>query len=287
MKQSFKNRTDFYRKPILFNNCFLNHRFQSVIKKSSFFLCIQVLWMLSFVSCVSQRKIEYLQSHNSKGGKFEIPKNVENRVIRPGDELYVQVYSFTNNITSSIGTEGGSTNITPYSATLVSYKVNKDSIIMFPLIGKISIAGLTIVEAEAKIKSLLNSYLNNPSVNIKIVSTNISVIGEVAHPGNYSYTNVPLNIYQALSLAGDITEYGDRTNVRIVRNTDKNVEVINLDLTKEEVINSKYFYLESNDVIYIRPLKRRVWGITRFPYEILISAISTTAVLLTYIQTRK
>lgn len=250
-------------------------------------LGIQIISLLLIASCVSQRKIEYLQTQNSTGGKFEIPKNIENRIIRPGDELYIQVYSFTNNITSSVGTEVGSTNITPYSATLVSYKVNKDSIIMFPLIGKITVAGLTLVETEAKMKSLLASYLNNPSVNIKIVSTNVSVIGEVAHPGNYTYSNIPLNIYQAISFAGDITEYGDRTSVRIVRNNDKNVEVIYLDLTKEDVIKSKYFYLESNDVIYVRPLKRRVWGITRFPYEILISAISTTAVLLTYIQTRK
>ena len=249
------------------------------------FFLLPVLVMVFLSSCVTQRKMEYMRTLGLGNSQFEVVKNNENKSLLPGDELYIQVYSFTNNIASSIGTEGTSSNITPYSAAIISYKINHDSTIMFPLIGMYKIAGYTIPQAEQRLQSMLTSYLNNPSVNIKIVNTNISIIGEVAHPGNYTYTNAPLNIFQALSLAGDISQFGDRQNVRIIRQKDKHVDVFTIDLNTADIITSKYFFLEANDVIYVRPLKRRIWGLEKFPYELVFSAISSTILILSYQKT--
>lgn len=248
---------------------------------------IYLLWLLylTMPACVTQKSMEYLYSDGYGNMQFNVSQNNENKILVPGDELYIQVYSFSNNVANSIGTEGTSTNITPYSASIISYKIASDSSIIFPLAGSIKIAGVTISKAELHLQSLLSSYLNNPSVNMKLVNTNISVVGEVAHPGNYAYTNVPLNIFQALSLAGDITLYGDRANVRIIRQKDKKVDVFTVDLKSTDVITSKYFFLESNDVIYVRPLKRRIWGIDKFPYEIMFSAISSVILILSYQKT--
>lgn len=259
---------------------------KSIICKRCLTVLLPIL-ILVFVSssCVTQRKMEYLRPVGTSTSTFNVAQPAENKVIVPGDELYIQVYSFTNNIASSVGSEGTSTNITPYSAAIISYKVSHDSSIMFPLVGTVKIAGNTITGAELKLQTLLTSYLNNPSVNIKLVNTNISVIGEVSHPGNYAYTNAPLNIFQALSLAGDITEFGDRANVRIIRQKDKKVEVYTLNLTGSDIITSKYFFLEANDVVYIRPMKSRIWGISKFPYELLFSAVSSIILVLTYQRT--
>ncbi len=232
------------------------------------------------ISCVPQRQIEYLHTKEMSDKQVNLYKDMDSRLIRPGDELYIQVYSFSNNISSPVGAESSTMAVTPYSASLLSYKVDKDSSIIFPLIGRVAIAGLNIHHAELNLKSRLESYISHPSVKIKLVNTNISVMGEVSHPGNYTYTNTPLNIFQALSLAGDISEYGDRKHVRIIRNNDQNVGIGYIDLTTEDIIKSKYFYLEANDVIYVRPLKRRFWGVNRFPFEILISTASIIATLM-------
>ncbi len=233
-----------------------------------------------FFACVPQRQSEYMQTRQYQDQKINIYKDIDSRQLEPGDELFIQVYSFNNNISSPVGSETSSQTATPYSSTLQSYKINKDSSIIFPLIGKIVLAGITIQDAETRLKSTLKTYLNSPSVKIKLVNTNISIVGEVAHPGNYPYTNTPINVFQALSLAGDISEYGDRKHVRVIRNNNQNVEIAFLNLTDEDIVKSKYFYLEANDVIYVRPLKRKFWGINHFPFEILISTASVIATII-------
>lgn len=239
------------------------------------------------VSCVPQRKIEYFQFKNLKDNDLATIKNDDSRKIQIGDELHIQVYSYSGSVSGSVGNETNANSITPYGAALLSYKVNDKGDILYPLAGNVSLEGLTITEAELKLKTVLTSYLNSPSVIIKLVNTNISILGDVKNPGNYVYSNSPLNIFQAISLAGDINEYGDRKNVRIMRNNNGNIEIVNLDLTKKEIFQSKYFYLEPNDVIYVRPLKRRHWGINQVPFELVLSALSTTILVMSFINNQK
>jgi polysaccharide biosynthesis/export protein len=250
---------------------------KKVTKTSSLYLSL-ISFFILYSSCVSQKKIEYLQPDN-RDSKTEVTNPaVMNTTIQPGDELFIQVYSFDTN------TASGSFNasLSPYSAAILSYTVNKEGFIIYPLLGEVKLEGLTLSDAENQIKKQLDSYLNHPSVNIKKVNTNVSVIGYVAHPGNFNYSNAKLNVFQALSLAGDITDYGDRKNVYILRTINDKVKTITIDLTKSDVPLSPYFYLESNDVVYVRPLHARKWGILNFPvaFTLLLSSISTTALLI-------
>lgn len=274
-----------HKKDFIGKNSAVKNGIQVFVRKGYFtFRMMIFILVLGLVSCVPQRRLEYLRNAETKGTQPVVVKTEETRIIQNGDDLYIQIYSFSNSATSSIGGQEGSTNITPYSAALVSYRVGKDSCIIFPLIGKIKVAGKTIPEAEQFITNALIQYLNNPSVNIKFVNTNISVLGEVRNPGNYTYSNYPLNIYQALSFAGDITQFGDRKHVKIIRNNNGHVEIAFLDLTKKDIINSPYFYLEANDVIYVNPLQRRFWAFDRMPFELILSAISSTVLVVSFIR---
>jgi polysaccharide biosynthesis/export protein len=256
------------------------------MKISAYFskLILLAVSTILIVSCVPQHKIEYFQFRNLKNNEFAAIKNPENRKISIGDELHIQAYSYSGAVSGSVGNETNANSITPYGAALLSYKVNDQGEIIYPLVGNVNLVNLTITEAELKLKTLLISYLNSPSVVIKLVNTNISVLGDVKVPGNYVYSNSPFNIFQAISLAGDINEYGDRKNIRLMRNVNGNIEIVNLDLTKNEILQSKYFYIEPNDVIYVRPLKRRRWGINQVPFELVLSAISTTILVVSYVK---
>lgn len=279
----FKINYVFMNMLFTYKNFMQNNTFQF----KSLFQILLILISLGYSSCVTQRKSEYLRSTEAPYSEYNVTLTNENRTLVPGDELYIQVSSFTSSSASggnsSAGAETSATNITPFSAVLVSYKINKDSTIIFPLIGTVKIAGKTIPQATSLIQSLLTSYLNAPSVNMKLVNINISVLGEVKNPGNFTYTNQPLNIFQALSYAGDVTEYGDRSFIKVIRQKDKKVVVYILDLTKNDIITSKNFYMESNDVIFVRPLKSKIWGMDKFPYEMMFSAISAIILVVTYI----
>ena len=145
-----------------------------------------------------------------------------------------------------------------YSANaeqLRSYLVDNEGKVDLPILGKVRIAGLSMRQAEDKVRSALEPYLKEvPSVNIRIKNYRYSVIGEVKRPGTYTAENSKVNIYEALAQAGDMTIYGQRNNVRILREApDGSKEVAVLNLKNSDVINSPYFYLQQGDVIYIQP----------------------------------
>lgn len=144
---------------------------------------------------------------------------------------------------------------TTYSEQQRQYLVDNEGQIDMPILGKVKLAGLTEREAEDKIRDTLKPYLQEiPSVNIRIMNYRYSVIGEVKNPGMYIAENGKVNIYEALAKAGDMTIYGVRNKVKILRedaNGTKTIEV--LDLNSSDILKSPYFYLQQGDVIYVSP----------------------------------
>jgi polysaccharide export outer membrane protein len=116
-------------------------------------------------------------------------------------------------------------------------------------------------------------------VSVKLVNRFISVLGEVKNPGHFSYSQEKLSIYDALGLAGDMTIYANRKEVVLSRNENEKNVLVRIDLTKPEILESNYYYLRPNDMVYVKPMKKRVWGMAQFPYAIILSTI-TTALLL-------
>ena len=144
-------------------------------------------------------------------------------------------------------------------ALLQSYLVDNDGNIDFPKVGSIHLGGLTKSEAEKLIQDKIKPYMNeqeNPIVTVRMTNYKISVLGEVNRQGMYTVGNEKINILEALALAGDLTIYGVRTNVKLIREDatgEKTMHV--LDLTDANIINSPYYYLQQNDIVYVEPNK--------------------------------
>ena len=243
---------------------------------------------LLFSSCVSQRNLEYLRD---KDNKDEIiisyaEAKIPDYKLKPNDELNINIKSLddpSTNVFQTLGNQQGTGSgyTTPYSASLTSYMIDKLGFIQLPVIGNMYVWDKTIPEVISMLQDSLNNILSSPTVTVKLVNRYVSVLGEVVRPGNFSFSQEKLNVFDALGLAGDITTYGDRTDVTLVRNENgKNIR-IKIDLTSADLMASEYYYLRPNDMIYVKPMPKKFWGLAQFPWSVLFSTISTVILLYT------
>ncbi len=238
-----------------------------------------------FSGCVSQEEMIYMQgSQNQVPQVFNNP--IEQTPIKAYDELYVEVTSFDNGNMNFMNNDGSriSGGRSEADLALISYTVNPDGQINLPLIGLISVKNLTTSQAALQIEKELTGYLSTPSVKVSYVNKNITVLGFVKTPGRFQYVSDHLNVFQALGMAGDIQEYGDRKSVTIIRNENGKIEKFAIDLTTETILGSQQFYLQSNDIVYVKPMKKRHWGVQTFPWALTLSSITTFVLILNYIE---
>ena len=163
------------------------------------------------------------------------------------------------------------------------YRVDENGDIEMPVLGKLHVAGLVRTEAEELIKAALEKQVVNPMVQVNLVNARVAVLGEVTRPGTISISHGRLTVLEALSAAGDLTPYGRRDNVLISREVDGKMEFARLDLTREDLITSPYYFLQQNDVIYVSP--NAVRAINSANVSLWLSMVSTVASAATVIVT--
>ncbi len=246
-------------------------------------------FILLFSSCVTQRNVEYLRDKSNQEGdvKSFYDANLPDYKLKPKDELFIQIRSLddpSTNIFQQLGVQqdgrtGG--NIQPYGASLMSYSVDKAGFIQLPILGNIQVENKTVPEVNAILQDSLEYILSNPAVTVKLVNRFVSVLGEVGRPGHYTYSQEKLTVFNALGLAGDVTEYGDRNDVILARNENGKNLRINIDLTSSKLMASEYYYIRPNDMIYVKPMRKKFWGMRQFPFQILLSSLSTAVLLYT------
>lgn len=226
-------------------------------------LLLVILPMTWLTSCKSQKEIAYLQEMDRAGST--VMDSLYDARIKPKDLLTITVNTFDkeaslpfNLMYPASSPNGYSNNIG--ENVMQKYLVDNDGSIDFPILGRIKVAGLTKKEVEAYLRGRLSAYLKEePLVNVRMVNYKISVIGEVACPNTYTITNEKVNVLEALALAGDLTIYGKRKNVKLMRESETGERgVYVLDLTDKNLINSPYFYLQQNDVLYVEPNKTKM-----------------------------
>jgi polysaccharide export outer membrane protein len=233
-----------------------------------------------YSGCVTQHNLEYMQAKNSNNIAYAEAK-VPDYKLKPNDELYIQIRSLDDpsaNVFSNAGSQQSSNNMstTPYGASLESYSVNKEGYLQLPIIGNIFVNNKTLAEVSVILTDSLSHILSQPIVTVKLVNRYVSVLGYVSTPGHFPYSQEKLTIYDALGLAGDITVYGNRKEITLTRNENgKNINV-SIDLTKPDILGSDYYYLRPNDMIYVKPLKKRFCGMSEFPFAIILSTLSVT-----------
>ena len=216
-------------------------------------------------SCVSPKTIVYFQGDSSRYSSQEITQKYT-PTLQPNDILSIVVGSLnaeanevfnTPNLFTTASTNysssGGGARVQP-----LGYLVDSDGSIEIPLVGKVKIGGLRTTDAADTIRIRLSSYLKEPSVIVRNLNFKVSVLGEVKIPAVYVIPDEKISLPEVLSLAGDLTIYGNRSNVMIIREENGKREYARLDLTSRELFNSPYYYLHKNDVIYVEPVKARM-----------------------------
>ena len=216
------------------------------MKKLSLFFSVSLLLTL-LSSCGSVKNIAYLQNSDNINDNTHVLYDAK---IMPKDELTITV-STTDPQGRSISTGAG--------GTLMPYLVDNEGCINFPIIGRLHVQGLTKRECERMIQEKIKPYLaenENPIVTVRMSSYSISVLGEVGRPGSYMVSREEINIFEALAQAGDLTIYGVRDRVKLIRKdpTGKK-EIHTLNLNDADIVNSPYYYLQQNDVVYVEPNK--------------------------------
>jgi polysaccharide export outer membrane protein len=191
--------------------------------------------------------------------------------LKSNDELYIKINSLDEvaaNVFSNITQQPFS--LDPYSTSLLSYSVDKEGYLLLPVIGNIQVKGKTLSEVSLILRDSLNHILNQPVVSVKLVNRYVTVLGEVNNPGHYSFSQEKLSIFDAIGLAGDMTDYSNRNNVILIRNENGENLRANLNLTNSEILASGLYYLRPNDIVYVKPLRHKFWGM-RFPFDVLFS----------------
>ncbi len=225
------------------------------------FLIMAIIALVA--ACNSAKNVAYLQgADNADMAEYAQTTPLYEARILPKDLLTITV-SATDpeavkpfNLTVPAMTTGLTTTAQP---ALQPYLVDNNGQINFPVLGMITLKGLTKREAEQKVTGLLGKYLKEqPVVTVSFVNYKISVIGEVARPNTFTISNEKVNILEALAMAGDRTIWGKRDNVKIIRDdADGNKQVIVMNLNDRELLFSPYFYLQQNDVVYVEPNKTK------------------------------
>ncbi|RGK26992.1 polysaccharide export protein [Bacteroides intestinalis] len=223
---------------------------------------IPVFSLLLLMSCkTTTNNITYFQDLDNLAAYSGDNINYAPKIV-PDDELSISVSGVDPNAVavfnmplSSYLTPGEtSVNITP---ALHTYLVDSKGNIDFPVLGKISVGGMTRSELTDLITKKLTTYVKDPIVTIQIRNFKVSVLGEVTKPGTVSVPNERLSVLDAIGMAGDLTIYGNRKNVLLIRDNGGKKEYHRFDLTSIESLNSPYYYLQQNDVLYVEPNKAR------------------------------
>ena len=206
--------------------------------------------------------------------------------LKPQDELFIQITSLDDESTNvfKMAEQGNTYNLTPYSASLLSYQISIEGYLQLPVIGDLNVVGKTTNEVRMMIQDSLEYILSKPTVTVKLSNRFVTILGEVRAPGHYSYTEEKLTIYDALGMAGDITDFGNRKEVSITRNENNVYKMVTLDLTDPEIVSSEYLYIRPKDILYVEPLRRKFWAMSSFPYALLIAAISTGILVYTAVK---
>ena len=244
-----------------------------MIKTSPISIAFVVIAAFMLYSCGNARRITYFQRAPGQSDSISLPATYVVK-IQPGDMLSIYITSLNPAASSFFNPYAGSntsqdpatavgTNFDANSAVRLArngaagYIVDEEGMIEIPLIGQLKLQGLSTSQARNLIKSKLTNLLKEPVVNVQLLNFKISVLGEVNRPSSYVIPNERISLPDALTMAGDLTIYGKRTNIMVIRENMGVKEFANVDLTNREVFTSPFYYLHPNDIVYVEPVKAR------------------------------
>lgn len=253
-------------------------------------IIILIFAVVLLFSCATKEDVVYFNGMNSSDNSIGLESYFPTYHV--ADELIIIVNALDpeavipfNKVSVTVAQNSGDAQ---GRATLQTYRIDSDGNINFPVIGKIKIAGLNREQAINYLQEKLGTYIVDPIVDIETVNYRITVLGEVNQPGTYSAVNERITLIEALSLAGDLTIYGERENVLVIQDYDGKKTYTRVNLKSNDLFDSPVYYLSQNDIVYVEPNKTQAKASSIGPstgviFSVLGIMISTTALIITII----
>lgn len=244
----------------------------SYVKKSAPYkfqlLLLVPALLLTLASCVNTKKTTYFNDIQS--GVYQTSFNAPSPVIHKNDLLSITVSSLNTDATAifnapslPVTTAAGANGATVQN---VGYLVNEDGEIQFPVLGKLKVEGLTVKDLNERLVDSLTikKLLVDPLITIRFLNFRVTVLGEVGNPTVITVPNEKISLLEAIGLAGDLTIYGKRENVLLIREEEGKKIVRRIDLNSPVTLTSAFYYLKSNDVIYVEPNRNKIASVSNF-----------------------
>ncbi len=247
--------------------------------KNSFIL---LLFIIILVCSCGTRKHRYLQAKKNVSHDTIYQQVIKEYRLQSNDVLYIRVqtdkeeYATLFNATSS---QQQQTSIGGSYLYFSGYPIDIEGNIEMPLIGKIQAAGHTVAQVEQLVHQKISEIVYNVQVTVRLGGFRINIVGEVKSPGEYVVYRDRATIMEALSLAGDMSYYGNRKEIMVYRTTKEGVVMHPIDLTDRNALSSPVFYLQPNDMVYVEPLPRTIFRVNVSDVVTYISAISSSLAL--------
>ena len=249
-------------------------------------LIFTILVAILVSSCIPQSRLTYLQDKLAVGDR--VPAGEKKYTLKPGDILYVRVMTTNQEMNElfNIDERRGAYRTTTATVGdpqmfIYGYNINQKGNIQLPVIGTVKVAGQTLEEVHELIQERTKEYLLDATVSVRHVNFKVTVLGEVNRPGTYNVYDEEFTVMDAIGVAGDMTDYGNR-KVHIVRKTDHGRQFTRLDISERGAVTSGFYYLQPNDVVYVEPMRAKRFALAQFPYGAFFSAISTTILIFTF-----
>ena len=257
--------------------------------KRTFYLLSMIIL---FFSCISPRSTIYMQ--NKSGNKNYTNVYTKAKVItekyqiQTNDYIYIRVITDNEKVAAYYNISGGNnSNMNTMQgqagSRFMSYLVDDKGEIDFPSLGKIPVKGLTRSEVKQKLTEILKPQIDNFTLMVELTNTYFIILGE-AHAGIYQMTKDQITIYEAIAMSGDLTIYSKRKQVKIIRPTISGISIVKtIDLTDKNLLDSEESYIYPNDIIYVEPIKAKIFGFGEtFSLSFITSLISFYLLLRTF-----
>jgi polysaccharide export outer membrane protein len=232
-----------------------------VYKKSKLLLGLMAIGVVVFSSCGSTQNAVYFANVDTARFTQVIKADYKEPLIQTDDILTISVQSLGQDAFAAPGAVavgGGAGAAVASGGTAVSgFLVNKAGNVELPMLGVVKLAGFTTSEAIEVIRTKATQYYKDPTVQVRFANYKITVLGEVIKPATYTVPSEKVTVLDAISMAGDLTVYGKRDNIMLMRDNGDKKDIVRLDLNSTNLISSPYFYLKQNDVLYVEPTKAK------------------------------
>ena len=253
---------------------------------------VAVLFAVALASCVPQKKMLYLKEAQMAAeniSKEYVNDRTVDYKLQPGDNLYIRFINTIDQMSAASLSGDLASSTSSFNSDagiyLQSYTLDEEGYIELPLTGKIMLKNMTVDQAKEKMQTEINKFVNQTTLVVKLSNFNLTVLGEVSRPGMYKVYQSQINLFEAVALAGNMTNFAKNNEVKIIRQTEHGSEIVTVDMGSADILSSPYYYLKPNDILYVEPLKIKQWGFTTFPYSTVFSIVTLGVTLYSIFRT--